>query len=117
MLLCWLVSVSLLSNAVGDLGPPRSNQIIIADFKTQMGPPPGQSSFGESRTSHEEPAAWSGVIFAYNPNKRLPGRGWILASISMLLVAIAFGTSLAVLETGPAYFSCRNLFVICSFGL
>jgi hypothetical protein len=82
-----------------------------------MGPPPGQSSSGESRTSHEEPAAWSRVIFAYNPNKRLAGRGWILASISVLLVSIAFGTSLAVLETGPAYFSCHNLFVICSFGL
>jgi hypothetical protein len=117
MLLSWLVSVSLLSNAVGDLGPPRSNQIIIADFKTQIGPPPGQSSSGESRTSHEEPAAWSGVVFCYNPNKCLASRGWVLASISALPVAIAFGTSLAVLETGPTYFSCRNLFVICSFGL
>jgi hypothetical protein len=117
MLLSWLVSLSLLSNAVGDLGPPQSNQISMEGIKAQMKYRPGQKSSIEPKTSHEEPAAWSGVIFCFNPNKHLSGGGWILASISVLPVAVAFGTSLAVLETGPAYFSCRNLFVICSFWL
>jgi hypothetical protein len=65
----------------------------------------------------ESPLPWSGAIYSYRPQKRLHSASdWKLAIISVLPVAIAFGTAFAVLDTGPTYFTCRHILVITAFG-
>ena len=106
ILLSWLVSIVLLSNTVGDFGSHRSNYALILGFIARGGV---QGSF---RPSRRKTTAWSGAIYCYRPDKCLDKPKWKLVVISVLPVAIAFGTAFAVLETGPTFFSCRNLFVI-----
>lgn len=120
MLLSWLVSVVLLSNAVGDLGPALSNEEIIAAVISSHGSTGVTSkltsrTFGidrETSRSGEASRVWSNAIYCYRPGKDLRNSGWKMAVISVLPVAIAFGTAFAVLEAVPTYFSCRSLLVI-----
>ena len=131
ILLSWLLYVVMLSNAVGDLGSRRNCQRIIAEFTKRLGQqcdqdshPRGKSTLSLSfigvhrkiETPYEASMAWSGAIYCYRPNKRfLHASGWKLAFLSVLPVAIAFGTAFAVLDTGPTYFSCRHILVIVVF--
>lgn len=133
MLLSWLLPVVLLSNTVGDFGSLRNRQRIIAEFMDRLGQPSDQnfcapktsrltlSLFGvqkEAQLPYETYVAWSGAIYCYRPNKRFfHASGAKLAFISVLPVAIAFGTAFAVLDTGPTYFSCRHILVIAVFGV
>lgn len=132
MLLSWLVCVVVLSNAIGDFGSPRNRQRIITDFTERLGQQSDQGFCTQGfctqqtstlnlslisvqkkvRTSHEASMAWWGAINCYRPNKRFRrALGWKLAIISVLPVAIAFGTAFAVLN-GPTYFTCRHILVI-----
>ena len=131
MLLSWLLSVVLLSNIIGDFGSLRNRQRIIAGLMKRLRQQPDEdlctkrtstldlSLTGvqmEVQTPHEASMAWSGAIYCYRPDKRfLHASGWKLAVISVLPVAIAFGTAFAVLDTGPTYFSCRHILVIAVF--
>lgn len=133
MLLSWLLSVVLLSNAIGDFGSLRNRQQIQANFMERLGQQSDQdlcthrtstltlSPIGvqkEVQTPQEASMAWSGAIYCYRPNKRfLHASGWKLAFISVLPAAIAFGTAFAVLDTGPTYFSCRHILVIAVFSI
>lgn len=133
MLLSWLLPVVLLSNTVGDFGSLRNRQRIIAEFMDRLGQPSDQdfraqktsrlslSLFGvqkEVQTHYETSVAWSGAIYCYRPNKRVfHASGAKLAFISVLPVAIAFGTAFAILDTGPTYFSCRHILVITIFSI
>ncbi|KAL9124575.1 MAG: hypothetical protein Q9217_006104 [Psora testacea] len=133
MLLSWLLSVVPLSNAIGDFGSRRNCQRIVADFMERLGQSSDQdfctqrtstltlSLIGvqkEVQTPHEASMAWSGAIYCYRPNKRfLHASGWKLALISVLPVAIGFGTAFAVLSTGPTYFNCRHILVIAVFSV
>jgi hypothetical protein len=108
MLLSWLFSVVLLSNAVGDLGSTRNCQRTILDLMERLELP--HDVYTESSLP------WSGAIYSYRPQKRLHSASeWKLALISVLPVAIAFGTAFAVLDTGPTYFTCRHILVITAF--
>jgi hypothetical protein len=102
MLLSWLVSVVMLSNTVGDLGSPASIEKTISAFM----------SSNEQPVNIVTVSVWSGALYSYHPSKGLGNSGWRLATISVLPVVIAFGTSFTVLEAGPTYFSCRSLFVV-----
>jgi hypothetical protein len=129
MLLSWLVCVCLLSNALGGLGPPDKIEEIIKEFMELNRQRIAHHSREKtskltirclgirlrSKTSHGASLVWSGAINCYRPDKRLGNSGWKLAVVSVLPVAIAFGTAFAVLETGPTYFSCRHLLVIFAF--
>ena len=128
MLLSWLLSVVLLSNAIGSFGSLRNCQRIITDFMERLGQKSDQdlctqttstltlSLIGvqkEVQMPREASMAWSGAIYCYRPSKRfLHASGWKLAFISVLPVAIAFGTAFAILDTGPTHFSCRHFLVI-----
>ena len=132
MLLSWLVSVVLLSNAVGDLGPPATIEKIVSKFMKRIGLPMDipekecstfqlklfgiQWGVRQTSTTHEESLVWSGAVYCYRPNKGLNRSGWRLVLLSILPVMIAFGTAFTVLQAGPTFFSCRSIFVIVASG-
>ena len=85
MLLSWLLSVVLLSNAIGELGSPRNCQRIIAEFMERLGQQSDQDFYTprtstltlslidvqmEVQTPYEASMAWSGAIYCYRPNKQ-----------------------------------------------
>ena len=121
MLLSWLLSVVLLSNAVGDFAPRRQCKWIITHFLKRIGQRPDPEAFcapkssrlrtREVLTPHFESLDWSGAIYAWRPSKSLL-QSPLLAFVSLLPTTFAFGTAFAVLDTAPTYFSCRHLLVI-----
>ncbi|KAL2044686.1 hypothetical protein N7G274_002460 [Stereocaulon virgatum] len=133
MLLSWLLSITLLSNAIGDFGSLRNCRQIIAVLRKRLGSQSDQDFYTQStskltlslvgvqmeiQTPNEASMAWSGAIYSYRPNKPFfHDSGWKLAFISVLPVTIAFGTAFAVLDTGPTYFSCRHILVIVVFSV
>ena len=133
MLLSWLLSITLLSNAIGDFSSLRTCRQIIAGLRKRLGSQSDQDFHTQStskltlslvgvqmevQTPNEASMAWSGAIYSYRPNKPFfDDSGWRLALISVLPIAIAFGTAFAVLDTGPTYFSCRHILVIAVFSV
>ena len=133
MLHSWLLPIALLSNAIGDFGSLRTCRRTIADLRERLGSRSDQDSCTQSvskltlslvgvqmevQTPYEASMAWSGAIYSYRPNKPFfHDSGWKLAFISVLPIAIAFGTAFAVLDTGPTYFSCRHILVIAVFSV
>jgi hypothetical protein len=132
MLLSWLVSVILLSNAIGDLGPPLSNEEIFTAFMLAHGST-GVTSRTTSRTFEidwetsspgEASRVWSSAIYYYRPSKGIRNSGWYMAVISVLPVGIAFGTAFAILQARTNIFQLSftsrhwGLFILgsqCSF--
>lgn len=102
MLLSWLVSVVLLSNAVGDFGSPASTEKTISTLMAS----------NEQPVNMVNASVWSGALYTYRSSKGLGNSGWKMAVISLLPVGIAFGTAFTVLEAGPTKFSCRSIFVV-----
>ncbi len=128
MLLSWLIPVVLLSNAIGDFGSPRNCRRIIAELMGCLSQEPARNlSVERTANSHLKPAHMrkqlreqnqiprlrSDVMYCYSPKKApSQGLGWKLTIISVLPIAIAFGTAFAVLVRSPVYFSCRHILVI-----
>lgn len=128
MLLSRLIPVVLLSNAIGDIGSPRNCRRIIAELMGRLSQQPARNLSVERtansqlkpahirkelREQNQIPRLRSGAMYCCFP-KEAPshGLGRKLTIISVLPIAIAFGTAFAVLFTGPAYFSCHHILII-----
>ncbi|KAI9704078.1 MAG: hypothetical protein M1836_006939 [Candelina mexicana] len=128
MLLSWLIPVILLSNVIGDMGSPRNCRRIIAELMCRLSQQPARNlSVRRTANSHLKPAhmrkklqeqnqiprLWSDAMYCYSLKKAsFQGLEWKLTIISVLPIAIAFGTAFAVLVSGSVYFSCRHILVV-----
>ena len=117
MVLSWLIPISLLSNAVGDLGPLWNCQQTLNLLGRRL-ERPSNSKMTSSQCFERQDilTAWTGSIYSFQPTKRfLDTSGYRVFIISVLPVAFASAAAFAILDTGPSYFSCRHLLVISLF--
>ena len=117
MILSWLIPISLLSNAVGDLGPLWNCQQTLDMFGQRLERPPNSKMTGSQCFERQDILrVWTGSIYSFQPKKSfLDNSGYKIFIISILPVAFASAAAFAILDTGPSYFSCRHILVISLF--
>jgi len=111
MMLVWLLSLVLLSNAIGDYGCWTGSQETLQEFLSVVDIDP--SDCLETNSEITDRSIWTRYFteLACSGNvlqrRRLNRRQASLIVISVLPVALSCFTALVVDDTGPTWFSCR----------
>jgi len=117
-MLVWLLSLVLLSNAIGDYGCWTGSQETLQEFLSVVDIDP--SDCLETNSEITDRSIWTRYFteLACSGNvlqrRRLNRRQASLIVISVLPVALSCFTALVVDDTGPTWFSCRSTFIVGS---